>query len=488
MRHLRTAQKLSFKVLAKKTGMSVSYLNEIEKGKKYPKIDKVKKLSAALGVEKEQLESLDLPQQLAPLSELLQSNFLNELPLDLFGIELTKVTEIIANAPIRVGAFISTLVEISRNYSLVDAHFFAGAMRSYQEMRSNYFEEIEDAAMTFVEKNTSLKPSQATIQQGQVTLEMLEDILQKKYKYKIVEGGLDEYPQLQKLRYVYAPKEKKLLLNSNLTSAEKFLQVGKEIGFNFLKLKERAYTSKLLEMESFEKVLNHYRTSYFTAALLLPRDAFVKDIGDFFQKERWDAEAFLALKRKYNASPVVFYHRLTNLLSHFFGLKKMFFLRCAHNVNRDNFSIVNELHLNHKHHPHGNGLLEHYCRRWLSISLLNEMQEMQQSGKYTGTFVGVQRSKYFGTDDEYIAFTLARPGYPEPHQNTSVTIGILIDDELPEKIKFLNDPTIPKKEVNKTCERCAIQDCGERAAPAKIIEQNKKRKEMRDVLRELIDG
>ena len=211
MRHLRTAQKLSFKVLAKKTGMSVSYLNEIEKGKKYPKIDKVKKLSAALGVEKEQLESLDLPQQLAPLSELLQSNFLNELPLDLFGIELTKVTEIIANAPIRVGAFISTLVEISRNYSLVDAHFFAGAMRSYQEMRSNYFEEIEDAAMTFVEKNTSLKPSQATIQQGQVTLEMLEDILQKKYKYKIVEGGLDEYPQLQKLRYVYAPKELSLI-------------------------------------------------------------------------------------------------------------------------------------------------------------------------------------------------------------------------------------------------------------------------------------
>ena len=76
MRQIRIAQKLSFKDLAKETGMSVSYLNEIEKGKKYPKVDKVKKLSAALGVEKEELESLELPQQLAPLSELLQSNFL----------------------------------------------------------------------------------------------------------------------------------------------------------------------------------------------------------------------------------------------------------------------------------------------------------------------------------------------------------------------------------------------------------------------------
>ena len=486
VRQLRTARKLTFEDLSIKTKMSISYLNEIEKGKKYPKADKIKKLSVALGVEKEELESLDLPQQLAPLSELLQSNFLSELPLDLFGIELSKVTEIIANAPIRVGAFISTLVEISRNYSLVDAHFFAGAMRSYQEMRLNYFEEIEEAAMAFVEKNTSLKPSQVTLQSGQVTLEMLEDILQKKYKYKIIDDGLDKYPHLTKLRYVYSPKDKKLLLNSNLTKAEKFLQVGKEIGFNVLKIKERAYTSKLLEMESFEKVLNHYRTSYFTAALLLPRDAFVKDIGEFFQKEKWDAEAFLALKKKYNASPVVFFHRLTNLLSQFFGLKKMFFLRCAHNVMSGGFSIVNELHLNHKHHPHGNGLLEHYCRRWLSISLLNEMQEMQQAGKYTGTFVGVQRSKYFGTDDEYISFTLARPSYPEPHQNTSVTIGILIDEELSGKIKFLNDSTIPSKEVNKTCERCVIQDCGERAAPAKIIEQNKKRKAMRDVLKELL--
>ena len=110
MRQLRTARKLSFKDLAEKTGMSVSYLNEIEKGKKYPKTDKVKKLSIALGVEKEQLESLDLPQQLAPLSELLQSNFLNELPLDMFGIEAGKVVEIVASAPTRVGAFIAAIL------------------------------------------------------------------------------------------------------------------------------------------------------------------------------------------------------------------------------------------------------------------------------------------------------------------------------------------------------------------------------------------
>ncbi|MCH9024924.1 MAG: hypothetical protein IH931_06280, partial [candidate division Zixibacteria bacterium] len=54
-----------------------------------------------------ELISLELADGLAPVGDLLKSNFLNELPLDLFGIELSKVVEIIANAPIRVGAFIS---------------------------------------------------------------------------------------------------------------------------------------------------------------------------------------------------------------------------------------------------------------------------------------------------------------------------------------------------------------------------------------------
>ena len=152
MKQLRTEQNLSFAQLAEQSGLSVSYLNEIEKGKKYPRADKIDLLAKALNIEKEDLISTELTKELAGVGDLLKSNFLNELPLDLFGIELSKVTEIIANAPIRVGAFISTLVEISRSYSLLDAHFFTGAMRAYQEMRYNYFEEIETAVDDFFKK------------------------------------------------------------------------------------------------------------------------------------------------------------------------------------------------------------------------------------------------------------------------------------------------------------------------------------------------
>ena len=68
---------------------------------------------------------------MAPVGELLQSNFLNVLPLDLFGIELSKVVEIIANAPVRVGAFISTLLELSRNYALKEENMVIYLFRKY---------------------------------------------------------------------------------------------------------------------------------------------------------------------------------------------------------------------------------------------------------------------------------------------------------------------------------------------------------------------
>ena len=437
-------------------------------------------LAKALSVEETTLTSTELTKQLAGLGNLLNSNFLNELPLDLFGIELSKVTEIIANAPTRVGAFISNLVEISRSYALLDAHFFMGAMRAYQEMRYNYFEEIETAVDDFFKKE-KLSP------RSSITEEQLKFILKKRHKYEIIEDEISEYPELENIRAVYRPKAKQLLLNDKLTTKEKIFQLAKEIGFLRLKIKQRGNTSNLFRIDSFDLVLNHNQASYFAAAVIIPRESLLEDLRAFFQKENWDAEALLQIKQKYNASPEIFYHRLTNLLPQFFGLQKLFFLRCIHNTKKKNFEIDKELHLNHKHHPHGNGLLEHYCRRWLSISLLNDLHQMQQVGKYVGTFVGAQRSKYFGTEDEYLSFTLARPAHPKPHLNTSVTIGILIDEEVRKKINFIDDPTIHQRVVNKTCQRCPIMDCTERAAPAIEVEKRERRKAMQEALKKIVE-
>ena len=98
LKQARTNKNLSLFGLAKITGLSKSYLNEIEKGKKYPKRDKIVLLSEALETTYDQLVSLKLDKNLAPIGEILQSRILKEIPLDIFGI---KESDLIATAGIR---------------------------------------------------------------------------------------------------------------------------------------------------------------------------------------------------------------------------------------------------------------------------------------------------------------------------------------------------------------------------------------------------
>ncbi|HHM21735.1 MAG TPA: XRE family transcriptional regulator [Bacteroidetes bacterium] len=476
LKQLRRERNLNFADFSKATGISVSYLNEIEKGKKFPKEEKLGAIARALGMSIGELTSPESNKHLSPVADLLNSNFLNELPLHLFDIELNKVVEIIANAPAKVGAFISTLVEISRNYALAEENFYFGALRSYLELHNNYFEEIEKAAATFAEKNNLSK-------NGQIGAAQLARLLEKKYGYQIVENGLKDYPELSDIRSVFVPKTKHLLLNTELSEMQKAFQFGKELGFKYLRLKERANTAKLLRVCSFEEVLSHFKAGYFSAALLINRESFVRDMDTFFSKKKWDGEFILHLLQKYQVSQETLIQRMTNVLPRFFGLDNLFMLRFIHTPSTGIFKMDKELHLTRKHRPHGNALAEHYCGRWQSISILNNLAQMQQSGRYAGALIGVQRSHYHGSNDEYLCFTLARPAYPGPEKNVSITIGILIDDKLRRKVKFLDDPAIIVKEVNTTCERCPIENCRERSAPPAVVEARRKRKRVEEILK-----
>lgn len=480
VKQLRLQNKLTSKELSKTSGLSLSYLNEIEKGKKYPKSDKLHQLASALGVTYQELTSKKLGRELTPVSELLRSNFLNELPLELFGIELQKVIEMIANAPARVGAFISTLLELSRNYELREENFYFGAVRSYLELHHNYFPEIEEKVEQFMKKHklSDKKP---------LTIKQLQTLLEKQFGYRIVENGLNDYPELHNLRSVYVPKKQELLLNEKLTDWQKAFQFGKEIGFNVLGLQERAITSSLLKGRNFEEVLSHSRAIYFSVALLMNKSRFVEDMTHFFNKEKWEGDAFLKIMKKYDSTPEMFYHRLTNILPSIFGMKKLFFLRFVHDLEIERFSIDKELHLTYKHHPHSNGLSEHYCRRWISIDLLHDLRRMQLKGQHADHVVGAQISTYYGTDDQYLCLTIARPAYPSPHKNVSVTIGLLITEDLKNKIKFLNDTAIIFKEVNKTCERCPMVDCAERAVEPTVIKERVRRSNVQRTLRKLTE-
>ncbi len=465
----------SFADLSERTLLSVSYLNEIEKAKKFPKPDKIAQLAKAFNTSTEALLSETLPKNLEPIEELLKSNFLNELPLDIFGLDLMRIVELIADAPTRVGAFIATLVDLSRGYAGNEAHFYFAALRSYLEINYNYFDSIEKAAMALAsEFNITLK----TLNDSNI----LDRILKIKYNYNILEDGLSAYPDLNNLRAVTNQKTKTLLLNKNLSTAQRAFQFGKELGFQELQLKERAYTSSLLRVKNFDEVLNHFKAGYFSAALLMPQKEFITDVKEFLNQTHWNnGKGVLHLLNKYNATPEMLFQRMTNILPHFLDLEQVFFLRFLHTRGSSEFEINKELHLSRKHHPQATVSSEHYCRRWLAIKSLEELETESFDNNF---IIAAQRRAYNNTLDNYLCITVARRD--DESRTSSVTLGILIENDTNAKIQFLNDEAISSREVSTTCERCQIPDCAERQSPPTQLIKKEKRRAMREALLNLI--
>jgi len=477
IRELRKEKGLSFAELSKASGMSVSYLNEIEKGKKFPKIDKVKLLANTFELPYEELMAPELNNHLSPVGDLLQSNFLNELPLDLFGIETGKLVELIATAPMRVGAFISAILDIAQRHEVREESFYFAALRSYQELRMNYFDEIEDAVERFSKEfniDTFFK----------IKKKDLEKILQTKYQYKITEG-LDKDDELKKVRFVYSPKKKKLYINKALNDSQKIFILGREIAYKYLGLKERFNTTSIFKVESFEQVLNNFKASYFAVALMINKTRFVKDVQQFFGKGQWDEELLTNLISRYGATPEMVLYRFTNVLPKYFGVKDLFYLKFQNHAGKNRFDLTKELHLSKKHHPHANAVQEHYCRRWVSLWLLHGLHAQQQSKQIGNPVIGIQKSQYHGTKDKYLCITLAYPQHPHQAVNNSVTLGLQVDEHLYNTVKFVADKDISTQKVNITCESCSIENCQERAAPPVILNRKKQKAQLKQAIREL---
>lgn len=465
-----------FEEMSRQTGVSVSYLNEIEKGKKFPGAANLARIAEAFGVEPQELTGGGLTKQLAPIGALIESNFLDELPFELFGISTQQVVEIMARAPERVHAFISAMLEIARNYSVRQENFFLAALRAYQEMHQNYFPELEKEAHAFMQKHKLTTP-------GSARPLRLEEILFEDYGVEIDEVELGAYPELRHLRSVYVPKEKKLLIQPELIEAQRAFQIAKEIGFQALKLKKRPLASSLVKVKSFDQVLNNYKAAYFAVCLLVPEEAFVEDLKTFFSLPTWQPDKLLQLMQRYRIGPEVVFQRF-NVLSSYFNLRKVFFLRIIHHTETDRFEIDKELHLNRRHTPHSSGINELYCRRWVSMRLLHDLS---QGGNERRIVSGAARMVFAEGAEEYLCISVAKVGLPNPNRQVSIMIGIELDGLLKKTVQWWDDPTIERMDVGLTCDQCSVANCAQRMAPPVALERAKERKKVEETLKKLTE-
>ena len=455
MKQFRQKRNISLQELSNQTGLSKSYLNEIENGKKYPKHDKIAQLATALNCSYNDLVSTKLDKSLSPIVEIIQSDFFKEIPLDLFGINKNNLISIISDAPKKVTAFVNTLIEISKNYNLSKERFYFAVVRSFQELYDNYFPEIEEKASAYsIENQIPHKPNSAD----------LEKILTEKHQYEIRNLGFEKYGATGKLRSLFIPEKRLLLLNELLDEDQKTFIFAKEIGYNVLNLNPRPNTYSWLDFTSFEELLNNYYASYFAGCLLIHKGILTEKISEFFKMEEWESQNFENLIEEFTNSPETFYYRMTNILPQEHGIKDLFYLCFTKKKNSDKLEILKELHLNQQQAPHANATNEHYCRRWIAVKNLMNLKENE-------TVTDAQISHYKDSGLTYLVLSTSQKNPFSDGTNRSYCLGILLNSNSLKKINFAKSDRIKTVNVGVTCEFCSIPNCEVRQAPPLRLEK-----------------
>ncbi|MCK8490911.1 MULTISPECIES: helix-turn-helix domain-containing protein [Spirosoma] len=478
MRQMRLDKGLSVSELAQQSGLSVSYVTEIEKGRKYPKADKIAALANAMQVDYDTLVSLKLSKKLEPISDLLRSKFLTEIPLELFGIDPSDLLELLAEAPAKVSAMIRTFMDIALSYNMSVERLYLAMLRSYQEMHDNHFPEIEADAERFLNDFA---------QAGQPVSEaLLMNLLKTRYEVQIEFFDPLTQPELVSLRSVFRPEHRRLYLNVALSGEQRSFILAREVGFQYMNLKNRPYTYSWVEAESFEQILNNYKASYFAGAILIRRDALVARLTDLFARDTWSNEAFLQLIADFGSTPERFFYRLSNVLPSHFGIDQLFFYRFNHTAGQSTFQLTKEMHLSRQQGPRGI-VDEHFCRRWIAWTILQELQSLQQTKGFDETLCRAQLSEYADSGLQYLIVSVAHPFHSQTQQNISVSMCFAVNDALRSKMKFMNTASneVPHRVVNEACERCGLFDCRERVAAPVVLQKKRQFAGMKKAMEKL---
>lgn len=431
VKELRQERGLTYQQLNRLSGLSVSYLSEIESGKKYPKGDKIAILADALDVDYDSLVSLQVPRKLQPIVDMMDSYFFKEFPLEEFGLSPAKLIEIVSQDPDKINALINTISQVVRSYELRKQPFYEIALRSYQELRHNYFEElealVEEMHLEFFElKELPFQP------------ELLVGILLKigvRADYEKLSG----YSSLKDLRSLYDEKRRLLYLNKGLTPAQINFLLGREIAFQWMKVKDRPSATPPKKSQTFDMLLNSHRASYFSAALIMPRERMVNSLKRLFDQPKWQPRGFMNLMSEFDATPEMVMQRLTNVLPTFFDLLNLFFLRYVKSAN-GTVELTKELHLSHSNDPDTNERNQTHFKGWVSQTLFTEVNKSK-------SLVSLSQISEF-SDSEYFSWGIAFPNVSNTKEQIGVMLGVRIDENVRRVIRFLDDPEIPR--VNET--------------------------------------
>jgi transcriptional regulator with XRE-family HTH domain len=471
----------TLKQLSQRSGLAVSYLSEIEKGKKYPKPDKLLALAAALEVPYEELVSSRVGEELSSLGAFARSEFLREFPFELFGLQAADLFDLVAADPARAGALLRTFGDIARRYDLEVEHLLFGALRSFQQLHGNFFPEIETAAERFREESGwSRRP-----RLGEADL---RELLERRFGYRIELDTLASRRDLADLRSVFdAGPPPKLHVHSRLTAAQRAFAMAREAGYRVLGLTERPISGSWLRAESFEQVLNNFKASYFAGALLIPRVELAAELRRWFSARRLRMRTLVDWLGRFGATPEMLFYRISQVAPAELGLSEIFFVRFFRDPERRRPRLNKVLNLSRVAIPYGVSPAEHVCARWPGVSLLADSKLPASGGPPP---CAAARCRFQTEPVEFLTVALARPLALRPRTLSSVSLGFLVDERLRSSVRFLDDPAVARVEVDLTCERCPLppEACAARTATPALLDRQRRRSRREAAIAELLES
>lgn len=436
LKQLRAENNYSLSQLSELTNISKSYLNEIEKGKKYPKPEKISSLANALNTSYDNLVSLQLGKKLTPISSLVKSDILSELPLAFFGLSAHDLLVLLANAPIQFSAFVDAIIRIGREHDFKVESLYFSVLRSFQEMHNNYFPELEAAAKS-LRKKLKLDARSSNIKEKLITL------LEAEYQYKIDLDGFKNKPKLENLRYLLVPNTlPTLLINKKLSQTQITFILSREVCFNILKAKKRPQTSSWIETLSFEHVLNNFRSYYMSSALLLDERSFTKGLVDFTKKEVFNPQEVVALIKETNVSAEVFMLRITNLVPKYFRYSKLFFTRYNHSLNDNTYTLSKALNGADLSQSESNHLEDKACQRWVAIDALTRLEKAQNSNGTNQPICTIHKVRFESSTNQYLVISMTHAIEPGNNLNCCISVGFLLNERFLAQTKFAHDMSI----------------------------------------------
>lgn len=480
LKRLREARGLTLAAVAARAGLSVSYLAEIELGRKTPRPARVLALADALGTSYDQLASATLDGEFGDLRGLLESPGLREFPFERFGLPASEILELLTRSPAEVSALLRALNDIARQHNIGLDRLLHAALRSYQELTGNFYPDLESEAERFVAE-LGIGPA------GGSQRDALQHWVERELGTAVDDRTLAHRAPLRRLRAALIPGvHPRLLVNQGLTPTQRAFVLAREAGYRRLGLRARSWTSPPDREESFDQVLNDFRASYFAGAVLLPRVALLTDLRRMFRQARWDPGTLTDLLDRYEVTPETLMYRLSQLAPGEFGLR-VHFLKFVDEGGV--YRLVKQLNLSELPVPPGHGAAEHYCRQWLTTRLLRELGERRRRLRRGDCrpVAGIQLSRFAEGGDEFCCLGVAQPMPLRPDANISVTLGFRVDDAFRKVVRFARDPTIPRTVISTTCERCPLDasSCRERVAPPALLEASQARAAAARALSEL---